>query len=550
MHHHQQHHLSQLQLPLPIPPTTTLQQQLSIFRGGSGNGESVIERENTNLTTTTNDGLEENPTKNEKWDTTIGTTTSAPLPPIGSTIPSTLQKDTRERYHFHPKKDESTTTKQQQQQQGSSSSNIEELRIQGKQLFVMGKFQDAATKFANAASQSLWKLDPQQSDKNKNENTNSDSDPVEAWATFRLHEALCWHKATDYERAIAVCDSVLEPPPPPPNNVQPTESTETTRMQQQQQQEPSSNLLSPIQSTAIRARAGLRRAKARLALGQYEMALHDARTAAFLGDRKAVTLYGQLMRQHPNHGNTNSMCENNNNNNHSNTNESDNNMWMNQDIFNNKNAALLESLMSKATPTKSHGESVPGSFLPTSFLQGLTRNNKSDPTSSTTMLKSVLQSISKQLDDTATLERICNSLQQCNAPILQGMAGMAGVSLPMHQAAQITNLAHSVTPQRLQYWHRIVKRILYMMQLLQKISLILQKYRPWILIWILSIWVKSAIQRPIPLSRKHLSALSKQQRNQKSTKKTTATTGSLQKSNATPPRSSPLVGVPVLLQHR
>ena len=46
----------------------------------------------------------------------------------------------------------------------------------------------------------------------------------------------------------------------------------------------------------VRSRAHYRRAKAHPQLGKEEEALEDARTAALLGDRKAVALYGKLMR--------------------------------------------------------------------------------------------------------------------------------------------------------------------------------------------------------------------------------------------------------------
>jgi hypothetical protein len=90
-----------------------------------------------------------------------------------------------------------------------------------------------------------------------------DEEILQEYATCRLHEALCRLKVHDYEQSVEACTAVLEREPP----------------------------------AAVRARVLHRRSRAKLGLGLEEEVLLDARQAAFLGDRKAVVLYGKLMQQ-------------------------------------------------------------------------------------------------------------------------------------------------------------------------------------------------------------------------------------------------------------
>ena len=102
----------------------------------------------------------------------------------------------------------------------------------------------------------------------------------------RLHQALCWIKAEEYDEAMDASNIVLAHPS------------------------------GVVVSSAVRAPALYRRSKARLAQNKYveqqngndgddsaskkysnnyEQARNDARMAAILGDRKAMELYGQLL---------------------------------------------------------------------------------------------------------------------------------------------------------------------------------------------------------------------------------------------------------------
>jgi hypothetical protein len=118
------------------------------------------------------------------------------------------------------------------------------------------QFQEAAAQFQQAADLLETML--------RNQSSISDDSSVEEWATCRLHDSICHLKAERYEEFVAACDSLVN-----------------------------EDRCAPI----FRARAYHRRAKAKLALEDTEGALIDARSAAFLGDRKAVTFYGKLLRE-------------------------------------------------------------------------------------------------------------------------------------------------------------------------------------------------------------------------------------------------------------
>lgn len=375
----------------------------------------------------------------------------------------------------------------------SPSSNPEEakaaaalLRAQGKQLHDAGDYAQAATQFAAAAD--LLSSD------GSNSNDSNECYDVDEFATCRLHQALCCLKSRQYGAAVSACTAVLELPQP---------------------QVPA----------AVRARAGLRRAKAQLALNQTAAALEDARRAAFWGDRKAVALYGQLMREHRTGSSSGSSSSNegfpffppnpqqdDENNSSFETAAMHSSQQANNNIINN-NAALFESLLSKSK--QQSDDSSKGGFSPASLLQGMAAGGTGTAGGGGgggELAKSVLQKLSSKLDDEGTQQQICGYLQNCNAPMLQTVARMAGLPLAAAQAQKLADLARAITVRRLQRGVKYTKRIVYAVQLIRKLWQVLQKYRHWFLLYAMFLWTKSAVLRPLPVNRRALKRAARRQR--------------------------------------
>ena len=284
------------------------------------------------------------------------------------------------------------------------------LRDRGKELHDAGSYSEAALLFGQAADQ-----------------LQSNDDQV----TCRLHQALCWLKANEYEQARDVCTQCLHDATAP----------------------------------AWRARALHRRAKAEWELGNTEQALEDARAAAFLGDRKAVALYGKLMRE--SRGSSGS-------------------------IGSLSDTSLFESLLTKSTTEASTMTSE--AFNPMGML------GAGDATSG--LAKSVLSSLSKRLDDPQTIETLSTFLQSASGPQIQQYAGMAGMQLPEAQAAQLASFCQGMTKQRLQSTVTLGRRAWYVVRLIQKTMKLVSKYRSLLILLCLMVWVKSAVLRPLPLSKR------------------------------------------------
>jgi tetratricopeptide (TPR) repeat protein len=317
----------------------------------------------------------------------------------------------------------------------------QELRQAGKDLHDQGDWEQAAIAFQKA-SLLLEEWAPL----------------LEEYATCRLHEALCFLKQKDYTECIEACTAVLEREPP----------------------------------AAIRARALHRRSRAKLGLGLEEDALQDARSAAFLGDRKAVALYGKLMRQDSSSGDASL-----------------------QDMFQGGNpfmaaatgdsssmsSGLLESLLNKSTSNGSASN-------PMSMLMNGNNNGGGG------LAKSVLSSLSKQVENESTQENICRYLQNANEAQVQQLAAMAGVPLSQGHASRLVSFCHGITPKGIRKSVKTTKRVWYGISLMRKTSQILSKYRHFLILWVLIAWIKSALQRPIPINKKAARLAMKQAFNQ------------------------------------
>lgn len=329
-------------------------------------------------------------------------------------------------------------------------------RLEGKQLHDNAEFQKAARAFAYAALLLEPFLD-------------ESAECTEDWSTCRLHEALCCLKADDPETAVAACTRVLD---------------------------------RPSTSGAVRARALYRRAKAYSGLEEHDLALQDARSAAFLGDRRGVALYGQLMRESPGASLSSSPSS-----------------FLSQSSSVNpmddfaSSSALFESLLGKSGPGIPQAGDQPQipPFNPLSLLSGMGGGIPTSGDKDTGGLaKSVLSSLSKKLEDESTQDTICKYLQKASGPQIQQYAGMAGMELPESQAARIAQFLRGITPKSIRRTVKNGKRLVYGVRLVRKTSKVIVKYRN-ILIWIgLLAWAKSAFLRPMPVNKRAARLAAKQ----------------------------------------
>ena len=325
-----------------------------------------------------------------------------------------------------------------------------ELRTEGKKLHDEANFVEAAAKFAAAGDLLAPVLA-------------TDDSVADDFATCRLHQALCCLKSEEYGLAIVSCTEVLELPQEGRSSVEP----------------------------ALRARAFHRRAKARVELGEAAAALQDARSAAFLGDRKAVALYGKLMRESS--GGSSSFIGD-----------------SNSDLTG--TSALFESLLNKSTlslPSTSDSSSVPsplggmGNMSPSSLLDmlGATKGDSGE-SGAGGLAKSVMSSLSKRLNDESTQDQICNFLQSTSGPQLQQMAGMAGLELQEGQANRLASFCQGVTPQSLRRTMRTTRAVYSIFQFIRKVSRLIAKYRSVIILIFIVGWIKSAMLRPFPVNKR------------------------------------------------
>eukprot|EP00551_Chaetoceros_affinis_P007376 CAMPEP_0203677486 /NCGR_PEP_ID=MMETSP0090-20130426/28380_1 /ASSEMBLY_ACC=CAM_ASM_001088 /TAXON_ID=426623 /ORGANISM="Chaetoceros affinis, Strain CCMP159" /LENGTH=734 /DNA_ID=CAMNT_0050544389 /DNA_START=287 /DNA_END=2487 /DNA_ORIENTATION=+ len=430
----------------------------------------------------------------------------------------------------------------------SKQNEASNLRIQGKQLHDDGDFQSAAQTFQKAASEldfviSIYQenlhdwdsknvdSDCDNDDDNDNDEHLSHSDLLklsEERATCRLHEALCHLKNKNYADSIVSCTDVLM------DGVQIVPFTEEyhddgengdyndeDRVNSQEHQAvvvrispnggggktaTSSIELSP----AVRARAYHRRAKARLALGDTTGALDDARSAAFLGDRNAVALYGKLMRES---GSSSSLFGGSSG--YDSTDGGGN-------LF--SSTSPLQSLFS-GDDNAASSTNTPSSFDMLGSILGGPGNgsNSASPFGAMgglgSMLsgmngfgdssdmgglggmdglaKSVLTSVTKRIDDKSTQEMVCKFLNDMNASQISSLSTMAGVPLSTNTIDRIVGFANGVTPKRLRKTIKLAKRIIFVGNVLRKTLKVIGKYKHLLVVMLLIAWMKSAILRPV-----------------------------------------------------
>lgn len=232
-------------------------------------------------------------------------------------------------------------------------------------------------------------------------------------------------------------------------------------------------------------------------LGNEAAALEDARSAAFLGDRRAVALYGKLMR-----GSSSSALLNGGGDNENSLAAS---------------GALFESLLSK-----SKGGSVPsmnpdslgdiGNIFPSSLfdIMGAGAAAGGSKNGAESLAKSVLSSLSKRLHEESTQDQICTYLQSTSGPQLQQMASLAGIQLPEEQANRLASFCNGVTPKTIQKTLRTTKAAYFVFKVARKMSQLISKYRNIIILIVLVGWIKSSILRPLPVNKKAARIAAKQ----------------------------------------
>jgi len=81
------------------------------------------------------------------------------------------------------------------------------------------------------------------------------------------------------------------------------------------------------------------------------------------------------------------------------------------------------------------------------------------------------------------------------------MATMAGLQLTTGQASKLVSIAHGITPKTIRTVVKTIKRAIWSVQLIRKISSLISKYKHVIFFVLLLQWTKSAILRPIPIPK-------------------------------------------------
>ena len=343
----------------------------------------------------------------------------------------------------------------------SSSSLIEiatTLRLEGKKYHDEGDFIKAAEVFQKAADTLL---------EGDGDNTKSSED----YATCRLHQALCHLKSKNYELCIDACTDVLQESDLTAAGVGGGGSTHLP---------------------AINARAYHRRAKAKMALGDNSGALQDARTASFLGDGKAVALYGKLMRESSSTDLSSAI----------------NPLLSPESSSPSPHAALLESLMNKSgSGNGSAGAGGLPDFSPASLLLGSGSDGNSMlgalGSGGGGLAKSVIQNLLKKMDDESTHETICTFLQQTSTAQIKNLASMAGINNPLQdsQLDKLVNFCHRITPKGIRRTVRATKVMVYIGKLIRQTIKLINKYKSLLAAIFILQWAKSSIFRPIPINK-------------------------------------------------
>lgn len=422
-------------------------------------------------------------------------------------------------------------------QQSKLRSSASERRAEGKILHDAGDLSDAAEAFRHAASL----LDEAISLASEHPISEEDADAIGVErATCRLHEALCLLKDGRPGDCIDACSDVLgdgvavvemdEEEVANDANVDDAgthNDSQATAAVVKIITAPTSEtkpFTRPTISPIIRARAHHRRAKARLALGDLDGALEDARSAAFMGDRNAVAFYGRLMREGSGAGDKvdggvgysplgwgNEMGG------------TSSNPFLDGILGGNSNnpfmpsvgagssdfsTSLLSSLLKSdngngggSNPFGLMGELLAPSQANSSG-KSKRRRGKKKGGGVDSLAKSVLSNLMKKIEDEETQEQICRYLHSTNKQQVLQFSAMAGVPMTDDNASRLVSFANGITPKGISRNISRVKRVLKVFKTMRKILKVLDKYKPVIILVILCYWIRSAIVEPYPVSKK------------------------------------------------
>lgn len=412
-----------------------------------------------------------------------------------------------------------------------------QLRAHGKQLHDEGEFEQAASLFHNAASmlnEVYSDLLLYVHDELELEDDALDEIAQEA-ATCQLHQALCALKNQEYQNCIDACSSLLDDDESEDEEDNEYEDEDEVKsdpdisIRPPPSSPPSSK---PPLSAAIRARAHHRRAKARLGLSDYDGALEDARTAAFLGDRGAVALYGRLMREETgNNGyglGTNLGFGMDGLGGGKNDNGGDYGLLRssgNSNPFSGMNNPFMgsgsqnpfeqfQSLMGSSSSTDP--------FSPSSLGSGLLSGNSSPfgsgglggglgplasllspkSPSNSNLAQSLFTTLSEKIQSPETQSTICNFLTSASEPQITTLASMANIPLSKTQISKIVKFSNSMTVPKIQKCVKLTKRGISTIKILRKVTKLVGKYKYLIVYLMVLQWIKSAVNRPIVVKMK------------------------------------------------
>ena len=392
---------------------------------------------------------------------------------------------------------------------------------------------------------------------------------VEEAATCRLHEALCHLKQQKYALCIQSCTAVLE------DGVQvvPLDEDDSNADGDANAMDGDENKAGgddagaatekraavirvtptgggsvatftakssrPRISAAARARAYHRRAKARLALQDISGAIEDAKEAAYLGDRNAVSLYGRILREHSSTGGSAATGLGGGMGNASGGSLAE--MLGGSNPFlsalsgssgsadsSPSSSALLSSLLGSASGSENGSNADPfgglGSLLgfgagPMAGNSGggkAKRQRRRKGRGSATgggmdsLAKSLMKNLVKRIDDDKTQTQICNFCQGASADQVKMYAGMAGMQMADATASQIVAFANGVTKKKLRRVVKLARRGISAVKITSKVAKVIQKYKHLIVIVLICGWTKSSWLRDAPVNKKAIKQAAKE----------------------------------------
>ena len=271
----------------------------------------------------------------------------------------------------------------------------------------------------------------------------------------------------------------------------------------------------------------------------------DLRMAAYMGDKKAVSWYGHLMRRHRNSGSTHggdgdhvgmgglssslssSSSKSPPHSPFDPSHDSTRNYLETRVLSPSMDFVATDSLSSLFTgcgaggdtndnhiSTTNNGGGPAISLLSQMFMNSMSSSSSSLPGSGTRSsngsvnpVQAFVQSMLKRVtNDVQFQSTICQFLQNVSLPQIQQYMQLFGVSnlvtLPTKYMQPIIQFCHAITLIRLQRIIFITKCMNYCRQIIQRILRLLHKYHTIIVLYFVNVWIQSSVKRPIPISKK------------------------------------------------